>query len=100
MAYGTRGLMLHSQGLSSNPYPKPNQPNSSYYIYFFNLHSNMFSHLRLDLPKGLFTAGIPVKILKELLQFLILLKTFALIRFQWFAKGQSLSCYIVIFQSV
>ena len=24
------GSMPHSQGLSSNPYPEPNQPNSSY----------------------------------------------------------------------
>jgi hypothetical protein len=23
--------MPHSQGLSNNPYPEPNQPNSSYY---------------------------------------------------------------------
>ena len=30
MAYGTRRFNLGSQGLSSNPYPEPNQPNFSY----------------------------------------------------------------------
>ena len=30
MAYGTRTSNVHSQGLSSNPYPEPNQSNSSY----------------------------------------------------------------------
>ena len=37
MAYG--GSMSHSQGLSNNPYPEPNQSNSSY-CYFFKIHSN------------------------------------------------------------
>ena len=30
MVYETQGSMPHSQGLSNNPYPVPNQPNSSY----------------------------------------------------------------------
>ena len=47
------GSMPHSQGLSSNSYPEPNQTTSSY--------------LRLVLPKGLFPPGVPVKILKALL---------------------------------
>ena len=47
------GSMPHSQGLSSNSYPEPNQPNSP--------------HLRLGLSKGLFPVGLPVKILKALL---------------------------------
>ena len=31
------GSMPHSQGLSKNPYPEPNQPNS----YFLKIHSNI-----------------------------------------------------------
>ena len=56
------GSMLHSQGLSNNPYPEPNQPNSLYWSILI-----LFSHLRLGLPRGLFPAGVPVKILKALL---------------------------------
>ena len=33
--------MPHSQGLSNNPYPEQNQPNSSYDTYFFKIHSNI-----------------------------------------------------------
>ena len=51
--------MTHSQGLSNNSYPEPNQPNSSILI--------LSSHLHLGLPKGLFPVGLPVKILKALL---------------------------------
>ena len=29
----TEGSLPHSQGLSNNPYPEPNEPNS---LYFFN----------------------------------------------------------------
>ena len=43
------GSMPHSQGLSNNSYPEPNQPNS-----------------RLGLPKGLFPVGLLDKILKAL----------------------------------
>ena len=35
------GSMTHSQGLSNNPYPEPNQSNSSYDAYFPNIHSNI-----------------------------------------------------------
>ena len=34
MAYETQGSMPHSQGLTNNPYPEPNQPNFSY-LYLF-----------------------------------------------------------------
>ena len=54
------GSMPHSQGLSNNPYPEPNQPNS------LSLQI-LSSHLRLSLPKGLFPVGLPVKIFKALL---------------------------------
>ena len=50
------GSMLHSHWLS-NPYPEPNQPNSP--------HWYLSLHLCLDLPKGLFPVGLPVKILKH-----------------------------------
>ena len=33
--------MPHSQGLSNNPYPKPNQLNSCTDTYIFNVHSNI-----------------------------------------------------------
>ena len=56
------GSMAHSQGLSNNSYPEPNQPNSpSRSILMLSFH------LRLGLPKGLFPVGLPVKILKALL---------------------------------
>ena len=46
-----RGSMLHSQGLSNNPYPEPNQPNYRIDTYLFKVHSILSSHLRLGLPK-------------------------------------------------
>ena len=60
----TGGSMPHSQGLSNNPYPEPNQPNFSYYN-FFRVHSNIVLHLSLGLPKGLFSLGLPIRILKS-----------------------------------
>ena len=64
-----RGSMPHSQELSSNPYPEPNQPNSSQVLIPTFLRSILIlsSHLRLGLPKGLFPVGLPVKILKAVL---------------------------------
>ena len=36
------GSMPHSQGLSNNPCPEPNQPNLTYIdIYFFKIHPNI-----------------------------------------------------------
>ena len=35
--------------------------------YFFQIHSNLSSHLRLGLPKGLFPVGVSVNIYKALL---------------------------------
>ena len=58
------GSMPHSQGLSNNSYPEPNQPN--YYLFLQGPLILSF-HLRLGLPKGLFPVGLPVKILKALL---------------------------------
>ena len=48
--------MPHSQEPSNNPYPIPHID-----TYFFKVHSNIV------LPKGIFPAGAPVKILKALL---------------------------------
>ena len=53
--------MPHSEGLSNYLYPEPNQPIPLSYILIFS------SHLRLGLPNGLFTLGLPIKILKALL---------------------------------
>ena len=46
--------MPHSQGLSKDPYPEPNQSISSY------LRSTLAfsSYFRLDFPKGLFPVGL------------------------------------------
>jgi hypothetical protein len=59
--------MPHSQKLSNNPYPEPNQPIPRIDTYLFKILSIIVPHLRLGLPKGLFPAGVPVKILKALL---------------------------------
>ena len=59
--------MLHSQGLSSNPYPEPNQPNSSYIPISLRSILILSSHLRLGVPNALFPVSLPDKILKALL---------------------------------
>ena len=59
--------MLGSTRLSNNPYPDPNQPNSSRLQYFFKIDSNIVLHLRIGLPKGLFPVGLPDTILKKVL---------------------------------
>ena len=58
--------MPHSQELSNNPYPEPNQYNSS---YWYHLSSILIfsSHLSLGVPKGLPPVGLHVNILKALL---------------------------------
>ena len=60
-----RGSMLHSQGLSNNPYPEPNKFNSP--LWYLPPQGPRSSHLSLCLSKGLFPVGLPVKILKALL---------------------------------
>ena len=60
------GLLLHSQELSNNPYPEPNQTDSSYWCIFLRSILILSSHLHLGLPKGLFPAG-KQQILKSLL---------------------------------
>ena len=50
--------------LSSNPYPEPNQPNSSLISIYLRSILILSSHLRLGIPKGLFSADLPVIILK------------------------------------
>ena len=57
--------MPHSQGLSNNPYPGP-IPIALRSILILS------SHLRLDLPNGIFPADLSVKILKALLPLSIL----------------------------
>ena len=59
------GSMLHSQGLSNNPYPEPNQTQSLVLIPISAVI--LFSHLCLGLPKDLFPVGLPGRILKALL---------------------------------
>ena len=38
------GSMPHSHGLSNNPYPEPNQPNSSYFLTNKNKTANEFNN--------------------------------------------------------
>ena len=59
------GSMQHSQRFSNNPYPEPNQANSSYRYLCLRSILILSSHLRLGLPEGLFPVGVTVKILKE-----------------------------------
>ena len=46
--------MLHSQRLSNNPYPEPNNPIPCIDTYFIKNILILSSHLRLGLSKGLF----------------------------------------------
>ena len=55
------GSMPHSQGLSINSYPEPNQPIPLIDTYLFKVHLILSSHQRLGLPKDLFPVGLPVK---------------------------------------
>ena len=55
------GSIPHSQGLSNNSYPEPNQPNFPHWYLLFKVHCNIV------LPKGPFPVGLLVKILKTLL---------------------------------
>ena len=64
MAYGTRRFNAAHAGLSNNPYPEPNQPNSCIDTYFLLVHSNIVLPLRLGLPKCHFPAGLPIKFWK------------------------------------
>ena len=61
-----RGSMSHSQVLSSNPYPEPNQPVPRIDPYLISILIAS-SHLRLGPLKGLFPVGLPVKIWKAFL---------------------------------
>ena len=61
------GSMQYSQGFSNNPYPEPNQPNSSYSKALSSRSILILSsHLRLGLPKCLFPVSSPVKIFNAL----------------------------------
>ena len=44
----------YSQAPATCPYPKPDQPSSSFPLRFLNIILLLFSHLRLGLPSGLF----------------------------------------------
>jgi hypothetical protein len=57
------GSLPCSQGPFTGPYPEPDQ--SSPYHTILSLRSILIllSHLRLDLPNGLFPYGFPTKIL-------------------------------------
>ena len=56
----------HSQRLSINPYPEPNQTSSIDYC-FYRYILIFSSYIRLGIVRGLFFVGLPVVILKPLL---------------------------------
>ena len=56
--------MPHLKGISNNPYPEPNQPNSS---HFFKVHSNNVLPSTPRPSQGLLTVGFSVKTFKALL---------------------------------
>ena len=58
--------MPHSQGPTNNLYPEPNQSIVLIPTYLRSILI-LSSHLRLGLPNGLFSVGLPVKILKTLI---------------------------------
>ena len=68
------GSRQHSQDLCNNPYPKSNQPNSSYLHIYLRSILIVPSHLRLDLSKSLLPVAVSVKILRALLPSSILAK--------------------------
>ena len=69
----TGSSMPHTQGLSNNPYPEPNQSTRTIYLkyllvltpIYFKYIVILFSHPPLGLPRGLFPVGLPANILKE-----------------------------------
>ena len=68
MAYGTRSPMPHSQGFSNNPYPVPNQPNSSLIPISLRSFLVLSPDLCRDLSKGLFLVGVTKKLTPWLME--------------------------------
>ena len=64
-----RGSMLHSHGLSNNPYPEPNKSNFSYghLLRTLGYIQTKYSHPRLGLPRDVYLGDLPVNILKAFL---------------------------------
>jgi hypothetical protein len=56
-------LLLCSQEPATGPYPEPHESSPQPHNHFFKIHSKIILHLRLGLPKGLFSSGLPTKIL-------------------------------------
>jgi hypothetical protein len=67
------GSMLHSQGLSNNPYPSRINSILRIDTYLFKLHSNslLYSYLHLGFPNESFPVDLFAKILKAFLPFFL-----------------------------
>ena len=65
MAYGIRNFNVAFTRALHNPYPELNQSISSYRPLFL-YYPNILFHLRLGLPRGLFSVGLPVRSLSSL----------------------------------
>ena len=72
MAYGNRRFNAVFARLSNNHYPEPNQPNYPHWYISSRSIPVFSSHIRLGLSQVLFPVGLPVKILKTLLNSSIL----------------------------
>jgi hypothetical protein len=56
-----------SQKPSTGPNPEPDQSSTYHASYLSKIHLVLSTHLRPDLPSGLFPSGFPTNILSELL---------------------------------
>ena len=68
------GSVPHLQGLLIIPILSRINPIPRIYTNLFKVHSNIAILSTLDLYKGLFPVGLPIKILKTLLPYSILAK--------------------------
>jgi hypothetical protein len=57
------GSLLHSEEHTACPSPVPDQSDPCPPSHLLKIHFNLIPHLRLGLPTGLFSSGVPTKTL-------------------------------------